>query len=957
MRSRVRTSFPLFLWLLIILCFFIFPLFLLNSALEKYCKLIQQDQRKNELQKTKKTLLRLSNYADGTRFFNFVLQNHLAKPIIGSNSRNELKNRISILKKSYPDAFEFTVWDSKGRVIKALTDHPNYIYFLRKLNLFLKSLQELTIASFPQTPIISKALSSEVRSLRQFLGPFVPAAKIAKSFVPSSKRKCFLLSGKGKRAYGWYSAQTDFSIFAYISLKAVKSLIGAKRFCLRNNKNGGNKLFLIHEQSLKIFPKATPELANLLATNLQKIGSITPPELLQSNNSLFAYQSLKNGWWAAVIMDEKRILDIETHGQAIFIKIVAAMIIAFFILRCYFLVHKNPFSSIRWKLFLVFIYTVAIPMMIFSTVGFEYLSQKTKRVESAKGIDLFQLLVGIDQKFTTFLKTEAEKINSLIENSFWEKDMSHTNLTALAVKLKQKFAAKAILIFDEKGNSTLPKEFADQVPDSVVMKSISVDMLHYLNDIKLDNPVPIKVFAESSILSLSDTNRKIKMLNIGNSYMSYYLNTLKSPRSKKYEFTVQLFWDIREFQSLFFEELKRNFANEKQLELILFFPDRDSSADQTFLSPEVLDFLAKVNLHGSHLETITGPKSKKILAAGILGQKLEKAVTGVLYDYSPIFAEIDSLKKVMGGLFLLSILFSLSLYRLLNYQILKPIEHLVTGVEKVKARDYAHRIPIQSDNELGKLGKSINDTLENLQELEIARVVQEELLPEDSLENKNFEVFAQTRPMHKLGGDYYDFYANSDGKLMAMIADVAGHGVQAALMMAMAKSVFLLEQGDLSNEDVIMNKLNSTFYKLRKSAIKTMMTCQIVSFSAETGKSYLNNAGHCPPLIVSSDGKHVTTLDLPSMPLGYGGQRNFLPKHFELPPGSIMVLYTDGIVESLNSEQKVLGTEGFIAIIKESFSSDLKTYYNGIMTLYDDWRENQEDDITFVLIRRKEDES
>jgi serine phosphatase RsbU (regulator of sigma subunit) len=295
----------------------------------------------------------------------------------------------------------------------------------------------------------------------------------------------------------------------------------------------------------------------------------------------------------------------------------------------------------------------------------------------------------------------------------------------------------------------------------------------------------------------------------------------------------------------------------------------------------------------------------------------------------------------------------MSLLYILGHYLIMPIKALSEGVEMVKNRNYSYRIDMPQDNELGRLGHSIDESLENLQELEIARTVQESLLPQDSLDLDDFFVAARTRSMTSMGGDYYDFIVDSDKNAAILMADVAGHGIQAALMMAMAKSALLLNDSACSQPEVIMSALNRTFCTLRKSSITTMMTGQIISISC-SGKISLLNAGHCPPLFIASGSHEITSVCNHALPFGFSPRRKFESLPITMSAGDIMILYSDGILECANRQGKILGEEGFAEMARNCYDVDCNRYLDNLFNAYDNFTDSQQDDITFVMIKRKE---
>jgi len=961
MKQNSRIVFPVIYWTLVILCFFCFPIFLMNLAVNRYFSMIQQEQENLELLKAQRTLAQIRVQSEGTSYFHQLFKRVLARPVVAGALSKELTQRIGRLKKAFPDELEFIVWDQNGMLLEGLTDDKSYVTVKNRFNAYLKELQQITVSSFPQTPLFSNEMKKRVRKFRQLLGPFISSVKIAEAFLPNNPAKCFQMQAKGKRAYGWYWTQSEFSVFVYIPYELVNSMIPSRSICRKSSEaQGSHKFFLIHEKSLQVFPDAAPHIKKELAISLKKTTSLTPPEQLKSGKNFYVFQKLASDWWVVAVIDESRFTDAKAQNRNLMFRLLATVFISFFVLKCYLLVHQNPFSSIRWKLFAIFVYTVAIPLMIFSTVGFEHLAQKEKGGESSRGIELVQLLTKMDCQFSIFLLERAEALSKFTDSFFLatsSHDLTPRNLAHFATQIKQKFSPQSVMMMDEKGNNLFPRSFSDQIADQTLLKATAVDLLDFLNDRESAQIKPITVVTEATILAFSKSNRAIRVFNIAEKTVYYYQQVVPNPATGRYEYIVQMFWDVTELQREFFRNFAKSIATDKQLTPVVFFVEGNYAVPANSFWVDLQDYFKRVDLRGLQLEKYVTGSGKKYLIAGVRGNNLAGTVTAVLLDFDSIMSEVEQHKIALAGLLLTALFFTLALYNLLNYQILNPVNQLIIGVEKVRSGDYAYRVALKTANELGNLGASINETMENLQEMAIAQTVQESLLPESAPTIAGFEIYAKTRSMTKLGGDYFDFFVNQEGRFVAMIADVSGHGVQAALMMAMTKSVLLLAQNDGVASEQIMESLNTTFLNLRKSEINTLLTGQIITFSPSENNCELVNAGHWPPLVISSDGREVTVVNCRSLPLGFEKNRKFHSDAIELAQGSTLILYTDGILESVNSADKVLGLPGFIELIKESFCADLATFYDNLFAGYEKWRVTQDDDITFVLIRRTGDEN
>ncbi|MFZ5951520.1 MAG: PP2C family protein-serine/threonine phosphatase [Candidatus Rifleibacteriota bacterium] len=936
------------------LCFLVVPLFLLNLTLESYFE--QKERKITEKLRSgiDRTLTRLKNHADGSRYFDRVLKQSF-ESIASSEKKSvtsELSKKIGVLKKKFPDTFEFIVWNSEGDLLKELSDNTDFLFFRKKLNAFLKEIFKLTKESFPDQPHLSSSIKKQIRNFRQLLGPFIPSSALAKAMIPSPIAGCFQMHGHGKRAYGWYRDFEAFSIMAYISHKAVNSMAGAKSMCLRSFKsNRTTKFALLDENSLKTFPSVKSPLQRKIALNLKKSINMTPDEMLFDQNFFYSFRKLHGKWWATAITSRTP----KTHtSQKIVYRLAAALLILLFIFHCFFLVHHNPFSLISWKLNFIFVYTVLLPLAIFSVAGYEYFSQKKTRLQTEKTAEILAFLDRYEQNFEIFKDSTGAKLTEIMEKEFWQnekKDAKKKSLKDFMLKIKIDFNLVGMYIADKTGSTCLP-DYQDPATEVTFLKPVSEAILKHLNGDELRAMEAPKILTISAISSFESANTRIRHEIVGQSVYYTYSLAMLDPRTRKFPYLIQLFWDTNRFQNMFHE----NFNDPKtslENEVMMFFPETGSYSDGKIPDWRLNDFFSRVSANGNHAELFSD-NAEEFLIVGKSCMKIAKAIICTRVKTSSIQNDLRNLENGLLVAISASILFSLGLFILLNQELISPIKILITGVEKIRRSQFSYRMPVNGNNELARLTETFNQTLENLQEFAIAQVVQESLLPEDNRYSApGFEVFGKSVAMTKLGGDYYEYFITEDGRLIAMIADVAGHGVQAGLFMAMAKSAFNLARHETSDPAGIMARINEAFYKIRRSGIRTMITCSIFCFDLKEGTVDFINAGHCSPFLISPDGKEIENPLQETFPLGYSKTRDFEVTRLNFDVGSTLMMFTDGIFESRNFSNEMLGLDAFMKMIKQSFDHDLEAFYSKIFSHYENWRHEQDDDITMVMVRRK----
>ena len=298
----------------------------------------------------------------------------------------------------------------------------------------------------------------------------------------------------------------------------------------------------------------------------------------------------------------------------------------------------------------------------------------------------------------------------------------------------------------------------------------------------------------------------------------------------------------------------------------------------------------------------------------------------------------------------INLLLTLGVSWLLSDYFLAPIKDLRMGIEAMGQQKFNYRIPIKSTDEFGSLSQVFNGTLESLGELSIATTVQENLFPLKPLQQNNAFIWGKSVTMTRLGGDYFDFFPLNDNEVGVLMGDVAGHGVPAGFLMAMAKASVLLSEEDKTTPSKLLAAVHKVFYHVKSKKIKRMMTCVYFCINTQTGKYKMANAGHCYPAFISRDRK-VTFLEIDGTPLGITKRARYIDTEGTLEDNSFMLLYTDGMLEAHNLAGESIGIQRFSELISNSYSEDPETFYQRIFAGYKEWSPLADDDITMVLVK------
>ena len=239
------------------------------------------------------------------------------------------------------------------------------------------------------------------------------------------------------------------------------------------------------------------------------------------------------------------------------------------------------------------------------------------------------------------------------------------------------------------------------------------------------------------------------------------------------------------------------------------------------------------------------------------------------------------------------------------------------------------------------------------QELRIARLIQQTLLPKTLPELSMYDVEAYYQPAREVGGDFYDLFELEDGCLGLVVGDVTDKGIPAALVMATTRTILRVLAQRLLPPSETLKRSNEAL--VADIPPNMFITCLYAILDTESGRLVYANAGHDPPYLRQGDG-NVEQLMARGMPLGLMPGMKYEEKEITLKRGESVLFYSDGLVEAHDPHYEMFGfprLQGLVGTHRPDGSSLIDfllselTHFTG-----EDWE--QEDDITLLTLERSE---
>ena len=330
---------------------------------------------------------------------------------------------------------------------------------------------------------------------------------------------------------------------------------------------------------------------------------------------------------------------------------------------------------------------------------------------------------------------------------------------------------------------------------------------------------------------------------------------------------------------------------------------------------------------------------------------------------------VRQLASVLTVLFVVMLIVLTSMLRRLIHRHIAPLTAFTEAVDEVAKGNLDAKLPvIKSKDEMRSLHhsfsvmqKSLVKQMEELKwfneakgriegELKAAKDIQQSMLPKayHPADGDSLDVYGQQISAKEVGGDLYDFFV-IDHLLYFCIGDVSGKGVPAALLMAMKLNQFRYVAHYETDVEKIINSINKASCEGNDSMM--FITFFMGTLDLTTGHLHYCNAGHNKPFVVA-DAATELPAD-PDLPLGVDEGAVYVVRDYDLQPGDMLFLYTDGLTEAKNEAREMFGASRVIECLNSE--ADCKAQIEQMTQAVYQFVGSapQSDDLTMLAIRYK----
>ncbi|MBF0544755.1 MAG: SpoIIE family protein phosphatase [Candidatus Riflebacteria bacterium] len=908
-----------------------FPLLVGNIALKYLLDLKLVNDERDRFERMDSRILHVLPFCNAEAFLKPLLKKLGQRAEKAQDPVSFLKKVLPHYEKKFPNLFTFMIFDEKDRLIDFGKD-PTSRTISEKL---LETLR--FVYKTGEKPAVLDEKNPQSKYFLSFLGllgggkdKILRVLKLGSGWMPCSDSPI--------KTWFFHHISDKFSFFAQIHGRGFSPIVGLMPFILR--KSGDNiQLSLVDMNTMKVAgTKENVDIVQKAAVQFER----EPQNNLIIKNKLVSIASI-NSRYRLTAFSENDIAEFSKMASKVFFFLSFLILISggFFI---YIILSEKqlPFISIRGKLIALFLLSSALPLGILAFTVIAYLGEREKSLTNDSQQHSEKVLRELDTKFPLAGRVCEIGLKELVKRTDLSTPQGLEQFKIDIDKFATLYRNKSGTILINRSGKMIP---VDSSWNDEVKKLLGTLLYYVFTEYCInENAEPIKPMSlkKSAILSgiagvdpeilaydLLGKEGMMSPLEVGPiKYYAMY-NLIRSPDGKPTHimgicWKKSMMYRLHLQRSLPFRPLedgtellavRTDAFYQKKKDLKPSDPRRVFRFRQIFpgipnkpLGRKFIKFFRTFLFSKRIAHRIMLYKNEPYIVTGFPGGFLENYILFALKPLSPIKSEIKYLKFQLIVFGFLSLGFTSLLGIFLSRKFLQPIQELTKGIDELRDRRFSYRIPQQDNDEFGVLANQFNKMAESLSEINMGREVQERLFPAQVLEYGNYKVFGYSKPASELGGDYFDYLRVGKNNLLVLTGDVTGHGIPAAIVMAMVKTIVVTSANSEATPVSILSSLNKILHSTVNLgwSKKLLMTLSSVWIDTSNDQINIYNCGHPFPYKRKVDGT-FEEIEIIGTILGIREKQVFTPVQVELQPSERLIFYTDGLAEPLGEE----GVSGF----------------------------------------------
>lgn len=939
------------------------PAFIVFFALNFWTQTSLELQKNTLLRQTESATSRLQFHIDNVRFWTHLFNQTSLEGVSG----DEFKRKLDYFSQKFKQKFAYVIWPEKQKMILNFTSENKLVSAWQKaLPIVLKGMNDPGGSTDPFND----------QFMRKLIGPHFYIRRINESrtmqnsiFVESDFRMKYPLV--------WANTTDKMTALVMMPPAVIKKKQGIQKFCqeLLKDKNLVFTSFAIVKNE-QIFGNANFSFKQL--NKFKQRMNAAGQKIIRHSDYLIAGDEFDDGSFFIAISHYEKI----PAGKATALFVLLQLFFALTMIRTSDITRIFARLRVAHAIFILIGLSNVLPLVFLLFFSNQYLIQKkialleNKRAEAIKFIQL------LEQKFDNEIaKFPGQAVQAIAPY--------HAKLQKGMLSLDDAGALYQTLVdknlhFQLVANSTamnlsddgylldgryvdlrIRKRNDERKRTSELFRKIAAAYLCYWNN----TPVSEKDLTEIELVVellfqkpldeamhiFVEMNDRIKMFGFGSTRMPSFIHIFSFNRNGKGDLFGMFQKSLTDAGREFLENCRKDrLANQYGFKVIYGLGPEDALTGITPFRDytTIQKLLQSLKNYPPVSVEIVDIENRRYLSVGYISSIIEGYRLLAFFPVAEIEKILATERDDLFWLFAMNILLVLSLAYFFSEMLLLPVQKLENCTREIVAANYAYRISDLGDDEMGQMGQVLNAALADLEELGVARLVQQQLFPQGQLPVAPFSLFGKSVTLADLGGDYFDYFKVSDEKFAVLLGDVAGHGVGAAMIMAMAKAATLNSDDCYENPVAFLNRLHQIIYSSKTRRQKKVMTMQYLCVNQNKKTLIYANAGGCNPFIINNQTGRIQEIDLSAPVLGAFKKSAFKEIEIAFDPGDVMVLYTDGIAEARNVSGEEIGFNGLKYMLQRNYNPDPEKFYQAVYLEYCTWlgKAPPQDDLTMIFL-------